>query len=172
MSYFKTKKAFTLIEVLIAIVLLGLIFTFLYSTINSVKKQNNNYIQKSDSIKKEERIFVLFNLDITQIIGAVNITSGDKYDIVQFNTKNSIYEIINPLVIYLVSKKDNSLIRIESINALNFDNKDKLTETFLYADILTKDCISFKVAYRDGLVNLLFRAKNLKPMVLKIPTVH
>mgnify|MGYP002631013708 CR=1 FL=1 len=165
------KKAFTLVEVMVSIVLLGLIFTFLYGTINSIKQQNNHYIEKSDFIETEERIFTLFNLDITQIIGPLNITIGDRFDVMQFKTKNSIYGIIEPSVIYLVSKKDNALIRVESLSYFDLYNKDQLTKEFIYGDILSTECISFKVGYKDGLVSLLFRAKNLKPMVFKIPTV-
>ncbi|MDF1875398.1 prepilin-type N-terminal cleavage/methylation domain-containing protein [Sulfurimonas sp. SAG-AH-194-I05] len=171
MKTIQAKNAFTLVEVMVSIVLLGLIFTFLYSTINSVKKQNNHYIAKSDTIKHEERIFVLFNLDITQIIGNISVTSGIRYDIIQFQTRNSIYGIIEPQLIYLVSKKDNALVRIESLKGFDLYNKDQLTREFIYGDILTTDCISFKVSHKDGIVSLLFRAKNLKPMVLKIPTV-
>jgi len=119
------KSAFTLIEVLISVVLLGIIFTYLYSTINSVKKQNMHYIDKSELIIKETQLFRLFNLDITEIIGGVNISNHGRYDVVQFKTKNSIYGIIEPTVLYFVSKKENSLIRVESMEGFDLYNKDQ-----------------------------------------------
>lgn len=165
------RGAFTLIEVLISIVLLGLIFTFLFGTINNLKQQNNHYIDKANTIKAEERIFLLLNLDVMQVIGTISISPGDRFDVIQFKTRNSIYGIIEPTVIYLVSKKDNALIRLEALKAFDLYNKDQLTREFLYGDILSTECISFKASYKDGLVSLLLRSKNLKPMVLKIPTV-
>ena len=165
------KKAFTLVEVMVSIVLLGIMFTYIYGTINSVKKQNNHYIEKSNKIKKEAKILYLINMDIAQAIGTISVTNREKYDVVQFKTKNSIYDIIEPNVIYLVSKKDNALIRIESVNSLNFDNKDQLTRTFLYADVLMENTISFKALYESRFVTILLRGENIKPIVYKIPTV-
>ncbi|MEA1956666.1 MAG: prepilin-type N-terminal cleavage/methylation domain-containing protein [Campylobacterota bacterium] len=167
----RTKKAFTLIEVLISIVLLGIIFTYLYGTINSLKQQNNPYLEKSDLIKEEQKIFKLINLDFIHLIGKVTISHKQNYDIVHFKTKNSIYQIIEPNVSYFVSKKDNSLIRIETLEPFDFSSKSEVSEIFLYADIISEDCISFKVTTKNNFVNVLFRTKKLKPMVLKIPTI-
>jgi len=165
------KKAFTLVEVIISIALLGIMFTFLYSSINSVKKQNNRYLEKSSMIEKEKEIFRLFSLDCAQIVGSVSISYGQEYDVIQFKTKHSIYEIIEPSVVYLVSKKDNALLRVESLEPFSLDVKEKVEEIFLYADILTTDTISFKGSFKDGFVTILFRSKNLRAMVLKIPTI-
>jgi len=166
------KNAFTLIEVLISIVLLGIIFTYLYSVINSVKKENVRYIKKSDFIKQETQLFRLFDLDITQAVGKFNIINNGRFDIVQFKTKHSIYGIIEPTVLYFVSKKEDALIRVESLDGFALYDKDQLSKSFLYADILSVRCKSFKVLYtKAGFVNLMLRTKKLKPMVLKIPTV-
>ncbi|MBL0707962.1 MAG: type II secretion system protein [Sulfurimonas sp.] len=170
MRNFKSRKAFTLVEVMVSIVLLGLIFTFLYSTINSVKKRNANYLEKSEIIKKEERIFVLFNLDFAQAMGKISITNGTRFDVVKFRTRHSIYGILEPHVVYLVSKKDKALVRLESLKSFDLDNKDQLSRVFMYGDIVVKDCVSFKISHKDSLINLLFRSKELKPMVLRIPT--
>ncbi len=164
-------KSFTLVEVIISIVILGILFTYLFSTINSTKKQNKNYIIKSDKIKDEKQIFRLFNLDFAQIIGDVKITNSKRYDILEFKTKNSIYQIIEPTVTYFVSKKDKALIRVESLEPFSFDVKEEVDKIFLYADILSRDTISFKAVYKDGFITILFRSKNLRPMVLKLPTI-
>ena len=166
------KSAFTLIEVLISIVLLGIIFTYLYSVINSVKKENTRYIKKSETIQKETKIFRLFDLDMTQVVGKFHISNYGSFDIVSFKTKHSIYGIIEPSILYFVSKKEHTLIRVESLEGFNLYDKDQLSKTFLYADILAVGCKSFKVSYdRGGFINLMLRTKNLKPMVLKIPTI-
>jgi prepilin-type N-terminal cleavage/methylation domain-containing protein len=166
------KNAFTLIEVLVSIVLLGIIFTYLYSTINSLKMQNNHYIQKSDAIKEENRLFMLLTLDIAQAVGTISPSHSGKYDIINFKSKNSIYGIIEPQIMYFVSKKDNTLIRVESLDGFDINNKDQLSTTFLYADILAPECESFKVANnKDGFISVLLRAKGLKPILLKIPTM-
>lgn len=166
------KKAFTLIEVVISIILLGIIFTFLYTTIDSLKQQNNHYIKKADSIKKEKKIFALFNLDIAQAIGSISITHASRYDLMQFKTKHSIYEIIEPSVLYFVSKKEHALVRVESLEPFKLDNKEQIVKTFLYADILATNTTSFKISNKKaGFITILLRVPTIKPMLLQIPIV-
>jgi len=167
----KNTKAFTLIEVMISIVLLGLIFTYLYGTINSMKQQNRSYIVKSDNMHYQRKVYQLFYLDISRIVGGVAISIGDSYDRISFKTKNSLYEIDNPYITYFVSKKDKALIRIESLKPFNFNSKDDASKSIFFADIVAKNMTSFKLFNGGGFVEMLFRAKELKPMVLKIPTI-
>ena len=82
----KNTKAFTLIEVMISIVLLGLIFTYLYGTINSMKQQNKPYISKSDNMHHQRKVYQLFYLDISRIVGGVAISVGSSYDRISFKT--------------------------------------------------------------------------------------
>ena len=166
------KKAFTLIEVLVSIVLLGIMFTYVYTILNSVKTQNNRYLEKADTIQKEQKIFNLLSLDIAKSIGKISISHGSRYDLISFTTQNSIYEIINPNILYFVSKKDNALIRVESLEPLKLDNKEQIVHTFLYADILTTHTISFKASQDDNFVTVMLRSPSLKPMVLQIPTMN
>lgn len=165
------KSAFTLVEVLISILLLGIIFVYLYSTIDSLKLQNNHYIQKSDSIQDEMKIFRILNLDIAQA-KSVSVTRSGRFDILNLKTKNSLYGIIDPSVMYFVSKKDNALLRVESLDGFDMNNKDQITNMFLYSDILFNDCESFKASNKDaGFVSVLVRNKDIRPMLLKIPTI-
>ena len=163
--------AFTLIEVLISIVLLGIIFSYLYSTINSMKKQNMPYLKKSAALHREIQIYKLLNLDISQVIGKVTVTNGDRYDMVSFETRNSIYDIIDPYVVYYVSKKENTFVRVESLKPFNFDKKEAVKNRFIYADLIAKECLSFKVSYKNEFMQILLRAKKLEPIVLKIPMI-
>lgn len=167
----KSKKtAFTLVEVLISILLLGIIFTYLYSTIDSLKLQNNHYIQKSESIQKEAKLFGMLNLDIAQA-RSVSISRSGRYDILNIKTKNSLYGMIDPNVIYFVSKKDSALIRVESLDGFDMNNKEQITSMFLYGDILFSECDSFKASDKDaGFVSVFIRNEDIKPMLLKIPT--
>jgi len=165
-------KAFTLIELLISIVLLGIMFTYVHTILDSIKNQNNNYLQKADTIHAEQKIFNLLNLDIAESTSAISISYGSHYDLLSFTTQNSIYEITNPSVLYFVSKKDKALIRVESLQGLKLDNKEQITRSFLYADILTTKTLSFKASQDGDFVTIMLRAPSLKPMVLQIPTTN
>ncbi|WP_373035044.1 type II secretion system protein J [Sulfurimonas sp.] len=171
MRLYGLKKAFTLIEVLLSIVLLGIMFTYVHTILNSIKNQNNHYLEKADKIQAEQKIFNILTLDIAQSISNINISHATKYDLIGFKTQNSIYEIINPNVLYFVSKKDNALIRVESLEALKLDNKEQITQAFLYADILTTDTLSFKVSQVGDFVTVMLRSSSIKPMVFQIPTI-
>ena len=105
------------------------------------------------------------------MIGGVKITHSKKYDVLEFKTINSIYQIIEPNITYFVSKKDNALVRVESLEPFKLDKKEEINKIFLYADILVPSSISFKASYKEGFLSILFRSKSLRPMVLKIPTI-
>ena len=166
------KKAFTLIEVLISIVLLGIMFTYVYTIINSTKAQNNHYLKKADTIQTEQKIFNLLSLDIAESTSKISISNGFRYDLISFKTQNSIYEIVNPNVLYFVSKKESALIRVESLEPLKLDNKEQVAHAFLYADILTTDTLSFKASQDGDFVTIMLRSPSLKPMVFQIPTIN
>jgi len=171
MKHFK-RKAFTLIEVMISIVLLYLIFSFLYSTINSIKQQNNPYIEKSKNLKIEQKIYKLINFDIISMVSAISVKSYKSYDLISFQTKNSLYGIVEPNVTYFVSKKEKALVRVESLKPIDFTSKKtESNKVFIYADIITKDCISFKVKQDKAFVTLLFRTKDLNPMLFTVPII-
>lgn len=172
MRFYGLKKAFTLIEVLISIVLLGIMFTYVHTILNSIKAQNNRYLEKADKIHSEQKIFNLISLDIAESTSKISISHATRYDLISFTTQNSIYEIINPTVLYFVSKKDNALIRVESLEALKLDNKEQITKSFLYADILSTNTQSFKVSQEGDFVTIMLRAPSIKPMVFQIPTTN
>lgn len=166
------KSAFTLVEVLVSIAILAIIFTFLFNVSNSTKKSNHHYIAKSNKLLSESKIFNTFMLDLSQSTGNIAVIYGRKYDIVRIQTKNSVYGIISPYVTYFVSKKDLALIRTESLGKYDLYKKDDIESAYIYGDILSKETISFKLLYKNGFINLLFRAKGLSPIVLKIPRVQ
>lgn len=164
-------KAFTLVEVLVSIAILGIIFSFLFQTTSSTKKLNQQYIDKSKIVTKESIVFNTLMLDISQSIGGIKVSYGKSYDIVRFKTKNSVYDIIEPYVTYLVSKKDSSLLRTESLKEYNLDNKTEFYKEYVLGDILLKNVTSFKLFSKDGFVNLMLRAKDIRPIVIRTPRV-
>jgi prepilin-type N-terminal cleavage/methylation domain-containing protein len=165
------KKGFTLVEVLVSIAILGILFTFLSKTINSTKKLNKPYIQKATQINSESKIFKILIKDFSQVIGAASIIYGKKYDIVRLRTKNSIHNIIYPFVTYYVSKKDLALIRTESLTKYDLYKKEDIYKEYIYGDILTIKTKSFKVFFQKDFFNILLRADNFNPIVLKLPKV-
>ena len=168
----KFKKAFTLVEVIVSITILGIIFTFLFQTTNTTKKLNQNYLDKAAKTLKEAKILKTFINDFTQVVGSSSVIYGKKYDIVRLKTKHSIYGIIEPYVTYYVSKKDLALIRTESLEKYDLYKKEDIYKEYIFGDIMAKNSKSFKVFFNNNFFNILFRTKELQPIVLKLPKVQ
>ena len=166
------KRAFTLVEVLVSVAILAILFTFLSNTISFTKKLNKPYIQKADEIYKQSKVFKILVKDFSQAIGVANITYGKRFDTVKIKTKNSIYNIIEPNVTYFVSKKDNTLIRTESLESYDLDLKNDIEKVFIYGDVLTENVKSFKVFFNTKFFNLLLRVNDNNPIVLKLERVE
>lgn len=164
-------KAFTLVEILISIAILGILFTFLSKTINTTKHLNKPYIEKSKSINRESKVFILIVKDFSEMVGVPSIIYGKKYDIVRIQTKNSIYNIIQPYITYFVSKKDLALIRTESLEKYDIYKKNDIYKEYIYGDILSTNTQSFKVLFKNNFTNILLRAKNMNSIVLKLPKI-
>jgi len=165
------KKSFTLVEVLISISLLGILFLFLFTTTNTTKKLNQPYVEKGKVIEKEVKIFNTFIKDFSQITNKLSIIYGKHYDMVRFQTKNSVYNIIESYVTYYVSKKNLSLIRTESLEKYDINKKEDIYTAIIYGDIMSANVKSFKVYSKDSFFNIMLRSKGLKPIVLTLNKV-
>lgn len=112
------RKAFTLIELMIAIVILSIIMVFLYKSYAELNLQNKVYETQAKEIKHLEQIKRVLFLDFALSLSkSVHILPQDpKTDIVFLQSSHSIHNRINPYVGYIV--KDKRLYRIESLTAL------------------------------------------------------
>ncbi len=168
----KIVKGFTLVEVLISVVLLGIIFTFLYSTLNSTKQSNEQYIQRAQTITDTGKLFQTFVEDLSQVVGKPSVIYGKQFDILRIKTSNSVYNIINPYVTYFVSKKGNTLVRTESLTNYDLFEKNDFHQHYIFGDTLSDQVSSFKVYYQNGFFNLLFRSPKHQPIILKLALVQ
>ena len=107
------RKAFTLIEVLIAIALMGLILIPLFNVVEMMRNSNEqllNALDKSTQITKATK--VLFQ-DIMASDGNFTIKKDEMSRFCMEETTNSLYELPVAKVCWLVLKEKNTLIRIE-----------------------------------------------------------
>lgn len=110
------KKAFTLIEILIAITILSIMMLFLYKSYSSLNLSNRFYKDELSQIKsgylKKKVLFLDLSLahkDKTKILN-----QSPKEDVLFMQSANSIHRRHNPYVAYIV--QDSRLYRLESFH--------------------------------------------------------
>jgi len=115
-SHLKGRLAFTLIEVLISIVLVGIILPPLYKLITLMQSSNSQiftYVQKQ---KQESKAINTLYLDILSSDGNITIKKDEFTRLCMENTNNSLYGLTQAKVCWVVLKENNTLVRVEGNN--------------------------------------------------------
>jgi len=144
-QYKSKREAFTLLEVLISIMLLSLVLMALYRSTDILRASNKNLFKhlehSSDSIKGANCLYI----DLLQSDNNITINTKKKFHQISIqSTQHSLYGLYFVKVVWLVYKKDNTLLRIEG-------NNFKLplkSEKNVAIDTITKNIELFK-AYSD-----------------------
>ncbi len=162
------KKSFTLIELLIAVGLLVLIFTFLYTQFNLTYLSTDKTTQIEQQSSKRELFLKLFYEDIIKAT-QVTPTNFAKYDILDLQTSNSLYGISDVFVKYVVVQDNEikKLVRIESHDKIMIQNRtnnfymDTILENIHEFEVLTDGAyVEFFIQYED-INNVHFKFKRL-----------
>ena len=112
------RNAFTLMEVLVSIALLGVILPALYKSVDMLRDSNQHLFEYLEKAKKVSRATQTLYLDILSSDGNNNSTCSHSSTCTSSQTKNSLYELPVAKVCWVVLKKDRTLVRIEG-NAYN-----------------------------------------------------
>ena len=113
---YTAKRAFTLIEVLISIALMGIIVVALFSTVKMMRDSNAHlltYLEKSKKITQATKVLYL---DIASSDGNITIKKDEFTKLCINETRNSLYGLSLAKVCWVVLKKHNTLVRIEGNN--------------------------------------------------------
>lgn len=112
----KHHRAFTLIEVLISIALLGLILVPLFSVVDVMRDSNKHLLSYLDKASKITKATKVLYLDIVSSDGNISIKKDEFTRLCMEETKNSLYALPLAKVCWVVLKKNNTLARIEGNN--------------------------------------------------------
>lgn len=107
------RKAFTLIEVLISIALMGIIVVALFSVVKTLRVSNENLLHYLEGTKQENLGSEVMFRDIAASDGNLTIVKEDQARLCINKTTNSLFGLAMAKVCWVVLKEDNSLIRIE-----------------------------------------------------------
>jgi prepilin-type N-terminal cleavage/methylation domain-containing protein len=141
----RNRASFTLIETIISVALLGIIFTYLYSTIDTLKRSDRFYKEKLFDFQEKQKIVKVLYSDLILANSKIDLLQADskEFSTLKIKTLNSLYNIANPTVIWYVSK-DNTLCRVESTKDINLPLKfDNIKYSFI--DRIKSDIELFRV---------------------------
>ncbi len=149
------KKGFSLVELIISVVLLGIIVTFLYSTVSNLEKTNRIFAANEKALSKREKVIDLLYDDI---FTANSLTlSGFEYSLASMQTNNSLFDIASPYVTWLVSKEKNTLLRFESTK--KFKDIDSQNSDYFHISKVGENCEVFRVYQSKKKENILIHLK-------------
>lgn len=158
------KGGFTILELLLAIVILVVIMLYLSSLFHVSHNTTSAIVKEAEGKKFEARIFELIYVDILEA-GEVLPTKGKNFDTLHIDDTRSFHGVQKPIVKWAVLKGDdkkNYLVRAEG--AKNFSFSD---EHGFYLDKIAEDIESFKVISDREFVELHIKFKHKKPLHLK-----
>ncbi len=145
------KKAFTLIELIISIILLSIIVMFLYATVSNLERTNKIFAANEKALQEREKVITVLYDDI---FTANTLTlKGHDDTLVSMQTKNSLFDIQEPYVTWLVSKEKNTLLRFESIFPFEKMNSDNAS--YYHISKIGENCELFKVFQSKKKENIL-----------------
>ncbi|PHR54598.1 MAG: hypothetical protein COA44_12615 [Arcobacter sp.] len=157
------KKAFTLVELMISIILLSIIVTFLYQSVAQLQTSNLQFMRKTDGLQKREQVLKLLYNDFINARTVQWYDKGRDHDIILIQTNNSFHNMSQPYVLYKVYKEDSVLKRIES----PAEKIDFLNNIFKFNDII-ENVKLFKVYEQKGHYLIYIKAKDLEDIYLDI----
>jgi prepilin-type N-terminal cleavage/methylation domain-containing protein len=156
------KKAFTLIELMIAVIILSILILTMNNIIVNLKSTKDflkRYLQKQD---KNELLVKTFYYDILNATSIKIIHSiNSNYDRLYLQTNNSLYRLIEPYVVWYVSKNKNALIRIESPFEIKLPN-----ENAFFLDKFKENVKIFRIFKKGGKDLIFIKAK--KPIYFEM----
>ncbi|SFV90493.1 hypothetical protein MNB_SV-4-818 [hydrothermal vent metagenome] len=152
------RSAFTLIEVLIAIALMGIILPVLYSSIDTLQDSNRQLHRHLTESRQHARAMRMLYLDIAGSDGNLTIRKNDFDRLCIERTTNSLYGLYFPKVCWVVLKENKTLVRVEGVNYHLPLRSDEQVATDAVAVHLTH----FNVQWQKGNVLVSLQQKGKK----------
>lgn len=154
------RKAFTLIEVLISIALLGMMLPVLFGVVDMLQDSNDHLLK---SLKKSQKISQATKVLYVDIMGSDGNLSINKDEFTRLciaETQNSLYALPRAKVCWVVLKKDKTLVRIEgNAFALPVGSEEKVE-----VDPIMKDVELFDVYHEKDKVLVLIKQHAQEPI--------
>lgn len=161
------RKAFTLIEVLISIALMGIVIVALFSSVDLLQNSNEHllkYVKKAKKVTKATK--TLYN-DIIGSDGNITIKKDEFSRVCIEATRNSLYALPSAKVCWLVLKKDKTLARVEG-NAYRLPLR---ADDRVEVDLIMKEVTLFDVYHQNDKVLVVLQQEAKEPITFMVQGV-
>jgi prepilin-type N-terminal cleavage/methylation domain-containing protein len=163
------KQGFTLIELLISIILFGLIAVLLFGTLDNMRHQLTFLQSKSATIDTKNTILSLMRSDFDRPKSLTLTHSLSKeFTVASLTGSNrSLYDNSLPYVTWLVLKKNNTLVRLESVYPITLPLQPEMLYK-IHSDVIATGCEIFRI-YEEPKHRLLYlKLSNQAPLVVQV----
>jgi len=164
------RRGFTLLEVLIAVILMGLIIPALFKATELLRRSNVQMQDHLKEVEKENRAYKVFFKDFAASDGNITLHRDDFDAICALKTEHSLYNLVQPSVCWVVLRQSHMLVRIEGEGLRYPLNQTSRQENF-YADALFP-VSAFRVEYRKSNLFVFIEKKNKAPVTFVIQGVY
>ena len=161
------RPAFTLIEVLISIALLGIILPALYQSVALLRDSNTHLFSYLEKAKKVTKATETLYLDLLSSDGNISIQKDEYSRVCIEQSKNSLYALSVAKVCWLVLKKDKTLVRVEGNNY----NLPLGVEEKVEVNPVMKNVEVFDVYYQKDKILVLLQQHAQEPISFMIQGV-
>jgi len=108
-----SRRAFTLLEVLISAALLSLVLLGLYRSLQMQQDSNRHLKEYLNRAMEKDKVAMVLYRDLLQSDGNLTLVKGEFDRLCIQRTTHSLYALSAPKVCWLVTKENNTLIRVE-----------------------------------------------------------
>ncbi|WP_345987627.1 prepilin-type N-terminal cleavage/methylation domain-containing protein [Sulfurimonas sp. HSL1-2] len=144
------RTAFTLMELLISVVLIAMLALFLYGALGGTRASNVTMKSHADAQSKRLKQYALFYRDCVESYAFGVLATNDKhYQVLQLQTKNSLYGIAAPYVTYFVHAETLQLVRLEASFPITlpvpYDDRERIHVSIIDSDVTDFNIYTGKV---------------------------
>ena len=162
------RPAFTIIEVLISIALMGIILPALYQTVDLLRDSNTHLFENLEKAKKVTQVTDTLYLDLVSSDGNISIQKDEFSRVCIENTKNSLYALSVAKVCWVVLRKENTLLRIEGYGYHLPIKEDEKVEV----NTVMKDVEHFDLYHKKDKILVLLQQKAKEPISFMIQGIE
>jgi len=158
------RKAFTLLEVLISIALMGIILVALFSSVDILQNSNQHLAKHLEKAKKITQATQVLYMDIVSSDGNLTINKDEFTRLCMESTANSLYALPRAKVCWVVMKEKNTLVRIEG----NGYHLPVRSEERVEVDSVIENVALFDAYHTGDKVLVILKEKAKKPLKFMI----